>query len=67
MTGSEPDNDTNTLMFGAIQYALFDRLLVKYVFSPSEFSRHERAEGAAVPQEFTNTSTSHRVRFAVAF
>lgn len=67
VTGSDPDHDTNTLMFGAIQYALFDRLTLKYVFSPSKFSRHERAEGAAVPQEFTNESVSHRIRFAVTF
>ena len=66
-SGGLPDRNYSTLMFGAIQYTLWDTLLMKYVYSPSAGDLKPRQDTGSISQEYTTTAQSHRLRFALSF
>lgn len=66
-SGGLPDRNYSTLMFGAIQYTLWDTLLMKYVYSPSAGDFKPRRDTGSISQEYTTTAQSHRLRFALSF
>ncbi len=67
ITNSDPDFQEHIQIYGALQYVLWDQLYIKYVFSQAEGYFYERSEGGSPSQEFTNYSTSHRLRFQLFY
>jgi len=63
----DPESTTHQQMFGAVQYLLWDRLYIKYVFAYAKADIEERNNVARELGGFTNESLSHRLRFMMLY
>ena len=63
----EPEHTTHQQMFGAVQYLLWDRFYIKYVFSYAKADIEERNDQDPNDDGFTNESLSHRLRLMVLY
>lgn len=62
-----PENSTHDQMFGALQYRLWEKLYIKYVFSYSKGHIELRDDANEDNDGFNNESLSHRLRFMVLY
>jgi hypothetical protein len=66
-TYGEPEHTDHTQMFGALQYLLWDRLYIKYVFSYAKAEIEEVNNQDPTDEGFTNESLSHRLRLMLLY
>jgi hypothetical protein len=63
----EAEHTDHTQMFGALQYLLWDRFYIKYVFAYSKAEIEERNDTDPTDNGITNEALSHRLRFMLLY
>ena len=63
----EPEHTTHQQMFAAVQYLLWDRFYIKYVFSYAKAEIEERNDSDPTDDGFVNESLGHRLRFMLLY
>jgi hypothetical protein len=63
----EPENTTHQQMFAALQYLLWDRFYIKYVFAYSKADIEERNDTDPTDEGIVNEALSHRLRFMLLY
>jgi hypothetical protein len=63
----DPESTTHQQMFAAVQYLLWDRLYIKYVFAYAKADIEERNEVARELGGFVNESLGHRLRLMLLY
>ncbi len=63
----EPENQQHDQMFAALQYILWEKLIIKYVFGYAKAHVETRNDNDKSDTGFENESLSHRLRFMILY
>jgi hypothetical protein len=63
----EPEHTVHQQMFAAVQYLLWGRFYIKYVFSYAKADIEERNDSDRTDDGFVNESLGHRLRFMLLY